>query len=156
MSNMEADEDQLTTPVPAMSTSFSPKVTRPKLPPSLISGVASRSLSPHSRRNKSEPGLGAGGLGTGEINRIIDDIKSLKMTDWKGTFSRPLKSALDKKSVSANTSPSHTPRRIMSPEPEDLGKQRQLGPDDGTRSLTRDRSRSLKILTFRLKCLMTD
>uniref|UniRef100_A0A2C9K8D3 DH domain-containing protein n=1 Tax=Biomphalaria glabrata TaxID=6526 RepID=A0A2C9K8D3_BIOGL len=109
------------------SSNFSPKVTRPKLPH--FAGSESRSISP---RSKTDPGRV-------EIKAIMEDIMNLKKTDWK-TFSRSRTSPLPKgKSMSTNTSPSASPR-IGSPVA-----------DESRIGLSRDRSRSLKILTDRLK-----
>ena len=131
---MESDEDQMTRSMTPVSGSYSsPKVTRPKLPP--FAGTGSRSLSP---RAKTDPGRG-------EIKAIMEDIMNLKKTDWK-TFSRSRTLPHPKgKSMSTNTSPNSTPR-IGSPIPE-----KQIQEEARTQSLTRDRSRSLKLLTDRLK-----
>ncbi|KAK3738300.1 hypothetical protein RRG08_039707 [Elysia crispata] len=121
---MESQEDKTSIP---QSSSFSPKVTRPKLPP--FAGSGPRSGSP---RSKTDPGRV-------EIKAIMEDIMNLKKTDWK-TFSRSRTSQSTKgKSVSASTSPTASPR-IGSPVS-----------DESRSSLSRDRSRSLKILTDRLK-----
>ena len=121
---MESPEDKTDLP---KSSSFSPKVTRPKLPP--FAGSGPRSGSP---RSKTDPGRV-------EIKAIMEDIMNLKKTDWK-TFSRSRQSQNTKgKSVSASTSPTASPR-IGSPVS-----------DESRASLSRDRSRSLKILTDRLK-----
>ncbi|XP_035829252.1 uncharacterized protein LOC101850860, partial [Aplysia californica] len=123
---MESDEDQMAGSI-SKSSSFSPKVTRPKLPP--FAGSGSRSVSP---RAKTDPGRG-------EIKAIMEDIMNLKKTDWK-TFSRSRTSPHSKgKSMSTNTSPNSSPR-IGSPVA-----------DESRSGLTRDRSRSLKLLTDRLK-----
>lgn len=123
---MESDDDKSMSSV-SKSSSFSPKVTRPKLPH--FAGSGSRSISP---RSKTDPGRG-------EIKAIMEDIMNLKKTDWK-TFSRSRTSPFPKgKSMSTNTSPSASPR-IGSPVSE-----------ESRSGLTRDRSRSLKILTDRLK-----
>ena len=115
------------------SSSFSPKVARPKLP----ACAGSRSPS----RSKTDPGRD-------EIKAILEDIKNLKKIDFK-TFIRPRNlsghhqhhpagySTLPYKSQSTTTSPSQSPR-IGSPTVDDP-------------RLTRDRSRSLKMLTDRLK-----
>lgn len=115
------------------SSSFSPKVARPKLP----ACAGSRSPS----RSKTDPGRE-------EIKAILEDIKNLKKIDFK-TFIRPRNlsghhqhhpggySTLPYKSQSTTTSPSQSPR-IGSPTVDDP-------------HLTRDRSRSLKMLTDRLK-----
>ncbi|KAK7096810.1 rho guanine nucleotide exchange factor 17-like [Littorina saxatilis] len=119
------------------SSSFSPKVARPKLP----ACAGSRSPS----RSKTDPGRE-------EIKAILEDIKNLKKIDFK-TFIRPRNvagqpqqqhvqhpggySTLPYRSQSTTTSPSHSPR-IGSPTVDDP-------------RLTRDRSRSLKMLTDRLK-----
>jgi hypothetical protein len=124
------------------SSSFSPKVTRPKLPPC----AGSRSPS----RSKTDPGRE-------EIKAILEDIKNLKKIDFK-TFIRPRNfgaggggmgggnqgsqhprgyATLPFKSQSTTTSPAQTPR-IGSPTSDDP-------------RITRDRSRSLKMLTDRLK-----
>ncbi|XP_059178943.1 rho guanine nucleotide exchange factor 17-like isoform X2 [Physella acuta] len=118
---MEGDEDKL-----LQKSVSSPKVSRPKLPH--FAGSGSRSISP---RSKTDPGRG-------EIKAIMEDIMNLKKTDWK-TFSRSRTAPLPKgKSLSTNTSPNASPR-IGSPVSEE------------SRSLSRDRSRSLKLLTDRLK-----
>ncbi|XP_076447070.1 rho guanine nucleotide exchange factor 17-like isoform X2 [Babylonia areolata] len=117
------------------STSFSPKVVRPKLP----SCAGTRSPS----RSKTDPGRE-------EIQSILEDIQNLKKIDFK-TFIRPRHlsghhqhqphpggySTLPYKSQSTTTSPNQSPR-IGSPTVDDP-------------HFTRDRSRSLKILTDRLK-----
>ncbi|KAH9507864.1 hypothetical protein Btru_053086 [Bulinus truncatus] len=122
--DMEGDDGKSSV---SKSSSFSPKVTRPKLPH--FAGSGSRSISP---RSKTDPGRG-------EIKAIMEDIMNLKKTDWK-TFSRSRTSPLPKgKSMSTNTSPSASPR-IGSPVS-----------DESRIGLSRDRSRSLKILTDRLK-----
>lgn len=109
------------------SSSISPKVSRPKLPS--FAGLGSRSINP---RSKTDPGRG-------EIKAIMEDIMNLKQTNWK-TFSRSRPSTLPKgKSVSTNSSPNTSPR-IGSP----------VGHEDQRFGLSRDRSRSLKVLTDRL------
>lgn len=120
-------ENQEDTASMAQTSSFSPKVTRPKLPP--FAGSGPRSGSP---RSKTDPGRV-------EIKAIMEDIMNLKKTDWK-TFSRSRTPQSSKgKSASASTSPTASPR-IGSPVS-----------DESRSSLSRDRSRSLKILTDRLK-----
>ncbi|GFO47654.1 rho guanine nucleotide exchange factor 17-like [Plakobranchus ocellatus] len=121
---MESQDDKPSIP---KSSSFSPKVTRPKLPP--FAGSGPRSNSP---RSKTDPGRV-------EIKAIMEDIMNLKKTDWK-TFSRSRTAQNTRgKSVSASTSPTASPR-IGSPVA-----------DESRAGLSRDRSRSLKVLTDRLK-----
>lgn len=108
------------------SSCTSPIVTRPKLPP--FAGSGSRPASP---QQKTE-------LGRGEIKAIMEDIMNLKKTDWK-TFSRSRTATLPRgKSVSSHSSPCTSPR-IGSPSRK-----------DSKSGLSRDRSRSLKLLTDRL------
>lgn len=126
---MEGDENLSRESIPK-SSSLSPKVTRPKLP--VFAGSGGRSVSP---RSKTDPGRE-------DIKALMEDIMNLEKTDWK-TFSRSRTTPRSKgKSISTNSSPSATPR-VGSPVSEDA---------IATRSgLTRDRSRSLKILTDKLK-----
>ncbi|KAK7475293.1 hypothetical protein BaRGS_00033440 [Batillaria attramentaria] len=132
----EGDENVLSSPLNIpKSSSFSPKVARPKLPACAGRGPSSRS--------KTDPGRE-------EIKAILEDIKNLKRIDFK-TFIRPRNvsgqqhqqhhpgySTLPYKSLSTTTSPSQSPR-IGSPTADD------------PRVFSRDRSRSLKMLTDRLK-----
>ncbi|XP_050417239.1 rho guanine nucleotide exchange factor 17 [Patella vulgata] len=109
------------------SSSFSPKVTRPKLP----SFARKRSSSP---RHKTDPGHG-------EIQAIMQDILNLNKVDFVKTYSRPitLRSQIAQKSSSTDTSPTASPA-AGSPTV-----------DDPRQGFTRNRSRSLKLLTNKLK-----
>ncbi|VDI64687.1 Rho guanine nucleotide exchange factor 17 [Mytilus galloprovincialis] len=121
----EDDEDQI-------NPSISPKISRPKLPE-----FGNERVCPgHHGRSKTDPGQGA------EIKALIDktmeDIKELQQVDFKKTYSRPktFPKAIAK-SQSTHVSPFTSP--IPSPSVED------------NPLLSRNRSRSLKVLTDILK-----
>lgn len=109
------------------SGSYSPQVTRPKLPLFAVSEIelaGSQSKTDHGKR---------------EIRAIMEDIMNLKKKDWK-TFSRSCTFTLPRvKSVSMNSSPCVSP--CFEPQ-VDTWKQKSR--------LSRDRSQSLKLLTHKL------
>lgn len=112
--------------------SVSPKITRPKLPEFTGNGR----ISGHHGRSKTDPGRG------GEIKAIIDktmeDIKELNKVDFT-IYNRPkvFPKPLHQRSQSTHASPRGSPTP-SSPSMED-------------KSLNRNRSRSLKVLTDMLK-----
>ncbi|ESP04421.1 hypothetical protein LOTGIDRAFT_170814 [Lottia gigantea] len=111
------------------SGSFSPKVTRPKLP---VFATNKRSTSP---RHKTDPGHG-------QIQAIMQDILNLNKVDFVKTYSRPvtLRSQIAQKSQSTDTTPSSTPR---TGSPVTVGEEQPR--------INRNRSRSLKLLTNKLR-----
>ncbi|XP_067663599.1 rho guanine nucleotide exchange factor 17-like [Haliotis asinina] len=122
---IEEEQPKLSIP---KSSSFSPKITRPKLP----SFTGSRSTSP---RSKTDPGRG-------DIKSIMEDIMNLNKVDFPKTYGRMhgLRShASPGKSQSTNTSPSASPV-VGSPTV-----------DEPRSAFSRNRSRSLKQLTDKLK-----
>lgn len=106
------------------SSSFSPKISRPKLPT-----FSAKPLGHHGRA-KTDPGRGA------EIRAVLEDINNLKRVDFVKKYSRPKVLRMHPPSISHSLSTSPLSSPTVEEQPS---------------SFNRNRSRSLRILTDKLK-----